>query len=220
MYSLFCSPGACALAPHIVLEEAGATYELVLCSTRDGKGTGAADYLALNPKGRVPALLGVPGRAGGAEGLLTEASAILVYLARAFPEICLLPGDPAGDARCVEWPNWLSDTVHAMSLAQLWRPQRFVSDPTLFPAVTAKGRENLLNQYAFVEGILGDGRLWGVPSGYTVVDPFLLVSGAGVAVWASTWKVPIRPGRRWPRGPSLAMRSAERWFRKDWTRSR
>ncbi|WP_338929158.1 glutathione S-transferase N-terminal domain-containing protein (plasmid) [Roseomonas mucosa] len=176
MYRLFYSPGACSLAPHVVLEEVGCPYELELCSTRNGgEGTGSSAYLSLNPKGRVPALGGVPGRSGGVEGLLTEASAILLYLGRSFPKAGLLPRDAAAEARCLEWLNWLSDTVHSMSLAQIWRPQRFVADPALFPAVQAKGHENLREQYDFIEEVLSDGRRWAIPQGYSVVDPFLLV---------------------------------------------
>ena len=175
MYRLFYSPGACSLAPHIALEETGAPYTLELRSTRDSEGTASPAYLAINPKARVPALLGVPGRSGGADGLLTEASAILVYLGQAYPGARLLPADPAGTARCVEWLNWLSESVHGTSLAQIWRPQRFVSDPALFPAVQAKGRENLTEQFAFVEAILGDGRAWAVPDAFSVADAFLLV---------------------------------------------
>jgi glutathione S-transferase len=176
MYRLFYSPGACSLAPHIVLEEIGVPYDLDLRSTMGAAGTSAPDYLAINPKGRVPALFGVPGRSGGANGLLTEASAILVYLARAHPDhVALLPGGPAGEARCIEWLNWLSESVHGMSFAQLWRPQRFVSDPALFPAVVAKGRENLAEQYRYIESILADGRAWALPDGYSVADAFLLV---------------------------------------------
>jgi glutathione S-transferase len=175
MYRLYYSPGACSLAPHIALEEVGAPYELDLRTTRNSEGTSSAEYLAVNPKGRVPALLGVAGRSGGAEGLLTEASAILVYLAEAYPQAGLLPADAAAKARCIEWLNWLSETVHGMSFAQLWRPQRFVSDPALFPAIATKGRENLNEQYAYIETILADGRAWAVPEGYSVVDAFLLV---------------------------------------------
>lgn len=175
MYRLFHSPGSCSLAPHIALEEVGAPYELDLRTTRNSEGTSAPDYLAINPKGRVPALLGVPGRSGGVDGLLTEASAILIYLAEAYPQAGLLPRDAAGRARCVEWLNWLSESVHGMAFAQIWRPQRFVSDPALFAAVAAKGRETLVEQYASIEGIFADGRLFAVPGGYSVVDPFLLV---------------------------------------------
>ena len=175
MYRLYYSPGACSLAVHMALEETAAAYTLELRSTKDGVGTSAPDYLALNPKGRVPALLGVPGRSGGADGLLTEASAILIYLAEAYPEAQLLPEDAAGKARCVEWLNWLSETVHGMSFAQLWRPQRFVSDPTLFPAIQAKGRENLTEQFAYIETVLSDGRAWAVPDVFSVADLFLPV---------------------------------------------
>lgn len=67
------------------------------------------------PQGRVPALTGVPGRIGGAENLLTELHAILVYLARAHPAAGLLPADLAAEARCVEWMNWLASKSGAPS---------------------------------------------------------------------------------------------------------
>lgn len=205
MFRLFYSPGACSLAPHIVLEEVGCPYELELCSTRNnGEGTGAPAYLALNPKGRVPALTGVAGRSGGAEGLLTESSAILLYLGRSFPAANLLPPDAAAEARCLEWLNWLSDTVHSMSLAQIWRPQRFVADPTLFPAVQAKGHENLKEQYGFIESILSDGRQWAIPQGYSVVDPFLFV------FWRWGGRIGLEMDAIYPAWTSHAARLAQR----------
>lgn len=175
MYRLYYSPGACSLAVHIALEEAGVVYERELRSTKDSEGTSAPDYLAVNPKGRVPALLGVPGRSGGAENLLTEAPAILIYLAETHPNANLLPAEFHVRARCIEWLNWLSGTVHSMSYGQLWRPQRFVSDEALFASVQAKGRANLVEQYAYIESIMSDGRSWAVPQGYSVADAFLLV---------------------------------------------
>jgi glutathione S-transferase len=204
MYRLYYSPGACSLAPHIVLEEVGAPYELDLRTTKNSEGTSSADYLAVNPKGRVPALLGVAGRSGGAEGLLTEASAILVYLAETYPQAGLLPADPAAKARCSEWLNWLSETVHGMSFAQLWRPQRFVSDPAVFPAIAAKGRENLNEQYAYIETILADGRDWAVPQGYSIVDAFLLV------FWRWGGRVGFDMHNAYPAWTSLAKRTLAR----------
>lgn len=175
MRRLYYSPGACSLAPHIVLEEIGAPYELELRSARNAEGTSAPAYLALNPKGRVPALAGMPGSAGGAPGLLTEAPAILFFLARSHPDAGLLPRDPAAEARCMEWMNWLSGTVHGQSYGQIWRAHRFIGDPAQHAAVVAKGRENLDEQYAYVETVLADGRDWAVPGQYSIVDPFLLV---------------------------------------------
>jgi len=193
MHRLYYSPGACSLAAHIVLEEIGAPYELELVSSSGrlgGAGTTSAAWLTQNPKGRVPALSGVPGRIGGGAELLTELSAILVFLARTHPAARLLPADPAGEARCVEWMNWLSGSVHAMSYGQIWRANRFVAHERDFAAVEAKGRANLEEQYAYIESLLGDGRDWAVPGGYSVVDPYLLV----FYVWGGRVGLDMRAG--------------------------
>ena len=125
------SPGTCSLAPHIVLEEIGKPYELALVSAsgaREGEMTSTPAWKAINPKGRVPALLGVAGRIGGAAHLLREVPAILTYLARTNPTAGLFPSDPAAEARCIEWMSWLSSTVHSMAFAQMWRSHRFTTD--------------------------------------------------------------------------------------------
>jgi glutathione S-transferase len=177
-YILYYSPGACSMAPHMVLEEIGAPFELELVSSRgeqEGAGTATEKWRAINPKGRIPALATVAGSAGGAPGLLTETAAILVYLAMRHPEAQLLPGDPAGIARCIEWTNWLSGNVHAISYGQIWRTRRFTADEEGLEAVRAQGRRNLAGQYDYIELLLADGRAWAVPGGYSIVDPYLLV---------------------------------------------
>src|SRR5918998_658321 len=98
VYNLYYSPGACSLAPHVLLEEIGEPYDLELVSVAHGE-TQTPEYRAINPKGRVPTLRMVAGRGGGAEGVLTEAPAILAYLARTHPEGGLWPSDAAGEAR-------------------------------------------------------------------------------------------------------------------------
>jgi glutathione S-transferase len=175
MHTLYYSPQSCSLAPHIALEEIGVPYGLELVTATDGRMTDTPAWRAVNPKGRVPALSGVPGTAGGRDGVLTEVHAILLYLAHTHPEARLLPPDPAGQARASEWMIWLASAVHAMAYGQLWRPQRFVADPALFPAVQAKGRETLGGHHAYIERLLADGRDWAVPGGYSVVDAYLLV---------------------------------------------
>ncbi len=178
MHRLYYSPGACSMAAHIVLEEIGQPYELQLVSSsgaREGKMTATPEWKAINPKGRVPALLGVPGKIGGADNLLTELTAILVYLARMNPSARLLPAEPAGEARCIEWMNWLASNVHAMSYGQIWRSQRFTADESAFAQLKAKGETNIRDQYAYIECLLADGREWAVANGYSVVDPYLLV---------------------------------------------
>jgi glutathione S-transferase len=177
-YTLYYSTGACSMAPHIALEEIGEPFELELVSSRgerEGRMTATAEWRAKNPKGRIPALLGVPGSIGGLANLLTEVPAILTFLALKHPEARLLPSDPAELARCLEWMNWLSSNVHGLSYGQIWRAQRYTRDEHCLESISEMGRQNLAGQYEYIEQLLGDGRQWASPSGYTVVDPYLLV---------------------------------------------
>lgn len=167
MLKLYYSAGACSLAPHILLEESGLPYSVELTAIAEGK-TRTAEYLAINPKGRVPALVTEEGE------VLTEVPAISWYIADSATAIRLLPQDRLAAARCFEWFNWLSGTVHTMAFGQFWRMQRFVADEKLFPAVQAKGRENILENFAFIEGRL-KGRNWAVGNAFTAVDAYLLV---------------------------------------------
>jgi glutathione S-transferase len=62
-----------------------------------------------------------------------------------------------------------------MAYGQIWRTSRFVADERDFAVVQTKGQQNLREQYAYIERLLGDGRQWALPDGYSVVDPYLLV---------------------------------------------
>lgn len=166
MIKLYYSPGACSLAPHILLEELGVSYQLELVSIDEGK-TETPEFHAINPKGRVP-VLEVNG------SILTEAPAILVYLSLSYPEKSCMPTDALEHFRCLEWFNWLSGTVHAVAYGQLWRPQQFIDDHAQFAPVSAKGRENVVDAYRYIEKLLG-GRTWSVGNSYSCVDPYLLV---------------------------------------------
>jgi glutathione S-transferase len=166
MLKLYYSPGACSLAPHILLEELGAKYEMEHVSVDEGK-TQSPEYLAINPKGRVPALL------NDDDELLTELPAICWYLAHETTST-LFPKNAMLGARCLEWLNWLSGTLHAVAIGQLTRPMRYVHDKALYPKVAEKGMENALANFQFIETQLG-GHKWAVNDSYTVVDPCLLV---------------------------------------------
>ncbi len=173
MQTFYYSPGACSLGPHIVLEEVGIPYERRL--VKAGTDTRTADWRAVNPKGRVPALSGVPGTIGGSGDLLTEANAIMIYLARTNPAAGLIPAEPAREARMIEWMNYLSSGVHSSIYASIRRTERFVEDPALFAPIQTKGRKALRDAFDYIEGLLGDGRDWAVPGSYTLADIYLLV---------------------------------------------
>lgn len=82
------------------------------------------------------------------------------------------PCEPGALARCIEWLNWLSGTVHSLAYGQIWRPQRVIDDPACFPDVVAKGMKNVELDYAFIEH-----QLKAMPDTetYTIVHPVLLV---------------------------------------------
>ena len=105
MLKLFLAANTCALASHIALEEAGATHEIVRVDFRANEQR-KPEYLAINPKGRVPAL--ATGR-----GILTETPAILAFIAQSFPAARLAPlDDPYEFARVQAFNSYLCSTVH------------------------------------------------------------------------------------------------------------
>ena len=87
MYKLYYAPGTCALASHIALEEAGADYQAERLNFKANQQQ-SPEYLTINAKGRVPALV-------TDRGVITETPAILAYIAQTFPKAQLAPLDDA-----------------------------------------------------------------------------------------------------------------------------
>jgi glutathione S-transferase len=175
-YRLYHSPGACSLAAHIAFEELGIPYAPVRVVIAEGQNQ-TPEYLAINPRGRVPALaISKPAAAGdkAQEEILTELSAILIYLAKTYPEAHLLPQDDLSFVRAVEWMSWLGSTMHTGGVRTVLRPERFVSDPAAANAVKTRGMENVLTGYADIESRLA-GRPWALGEHYSAVDMYLLV---------------------------------------------
>jgi len=105
MFRLYYAPSMCALATHIALEEVGAPYEAVLVDFRS-QSQRSPEYLSVNPKGRVPALV-------TENGTLTETPALLWFVAQRFPKAELAPlSDPFALAQIQEFNSYLCSTVH------------------------------------------------------------------------------------------------------------
>ena len=105
MLTLYFAPGASSMAPHIALHEIGAPFEARPISFTK-KENREPSYRAINPEGKVPALL-IDGRP------LSEVAGILFYLARRFPEAGLLPtGNPEAEAGVISWMSFIAATVH------------------------------------------------------------------------------------------------------------
>jgi hypothetical protein len=106
MLTLYYSPGSSSMAAHIALHEVGAAFEAKPLSLKRNE-TRTAEFLKINPAGKVPTLL-VDGRP------LVEVAGILFYLARRFPESGLLPHDDIeAEARVVSWMSFIASTRRA-----------------------------------------------------------------------------------------------------------
>jgi glutathione S-transferase len=105
MLTLYFAPGSSSMAVHIALHEIGAPFEGKPMSFKRNDMR-SADFLKINPAGKVPTLL-IEGRA------LTEVAGILFYLARRFPDAQLLPhGDVEAEAHVVSWMSFIASTLH------------------------------------------------------------------------------------------------------------
>jgi glutathione S-transferase len=113
---LYYSPGACSLAPHIVLRELGFPHTLVKVNTKTKQTEGGADYLQINGKGYVPTLELDDGQR------LTEVGAIVQYLADRKPEAGLAPSAGSMERyRLIEWINFIATEIHK-GFGPLWKP--------------------------------------------------------------------------------------------------
>jgi glutathione S-transferase len=162
--TLYYSPGACSLAAHIALEEAGAAYQRKLVSINEGQTQGA-EYLRINPRGRVPAL-DVDGT------ILVETCAILLYIARRWPQAALLPADPLREAQCMSNMAWLASTVHP-AFAHVVKASRFTRQPEALDGIREVARETYWAALQDIDARLGAGP-WFCGEQFTVCDAHAL----------------------------------------------
>lgn len=164
MLKLYYAPGACSTASHIGLEESGAAYDSQALSFAKAEQR-APEYLAINPRGRVPALV-------IDEGTIVENTAILDYVAgRHAPH--LMPSDPVGRARAISLMAWFSNNVHP-AFTHVGRPERFATDVATHDNIKATGRENFLAALREIDGMLA-GKTWILGDAFSVVDGYALV---------------------------------------------
>ena len=170
MLKLFYAAGTCALAPHIALEECGAQYQAVRIDFGKDEQK-QPDYLAINPKARVPALV-------ADQGVLTETPAILAFIAQLHPEAALAPFDDAfAFARVQAFNSYLCSTVH-VAHAHGRRGYRWVDDPAAIEAMRRKVPETVGACFSLMEREMFVGP-WVMGDTYTICDPYLFT----IATW-------------------------------------
>ena len=180
MLTLYYAPGTCALASHIALEQAGAEYTLERVDFQASQQR-SPEYLKLNPKGRVPALV-------TEHGVLTETPAILLYIAQRYPQAGLAPlDDPWALAQLNAFCSYLCSSLH-VAHAHGRRGARWADDPAAWEAMKAKVPQTVADGFAYIEREFLQGP-WAMGERYSIADPYLYT----LATWMESDGVD--PGR-------------------------
>lgn len=164
MLTLYFTPSTCALASMIALEEAGVAYEAKRIDFKSNQQR-SADYLKINPKGRVPALV-TP------RGVLTETPAMLAFIAQSYPDAALAPlADAFAFARLQEFNSYLCSAVH-VAHAHRMRGYRWADDPAAIAEMQRKVPQAVGECYALIEREMFEGP-WVAGEAYSICDPYL-----------------------------------------------
>jgi glutathione S-transferase len=193
MIKLFYSPGSVSLASHIALEEAGAAYEAIKVDTAAGDQR-KPEYLAVNPKGRVPAV-------ATRQGVLTETLAILAWVAETHPRAQLLPPDPWARAQAHAFNSYLASTVH-VAHAHGRRGARWADEESSYADMRRKVPQTMAACFQLIEDELLAGPFV-LGEAFSVCDAYLFT----VARWLEGDRVDIA---RFPKVQAHAQHVGER----------
>jgi glutathione S-transferase len=164
MLKLYYTPNTCALASHIALEQAGADYEAIRVDFAANEQR-KPEYLAINPKGRVPSLI-------TERGVLTETPAILVFIAQSHPDACLAPLDDAfALAQVQAFNSYLCSTVHVAHSHRM-RGTRWADDPAAIAAMQRKVPQSVGECFELIERGMLKGP-WVMGDAYSICDMYL-----------------------------------------------
>ena len=156
---LYFAPFACSLASHITLREAGLDADLIPVTLATKKTATGDDFLAVSPKGQVPALRLDNG------SVLTEGPAVMQYLADQKPSSGLMPASGPDRYAVLQWLNYVSTEIHKGCFGIMFNP----SAPT---EAKTWARGNIDGKLAYVDGQLG-ARSYLVGTQFTVADAYL-----------------------------------------------
>ncbi|HSN42058.1 MAG TPA: glutathione transferase GstA [Burkholderiales bacterium] len=186
---LYYSPGACSLAPHIVLREAGHAFDLIKVDIPNKKTEHGDDYWKINPKGYVPALV-----LDGGE-VLAEVGVVCQYLADQKPGSGLAP--PAGTMaryHLMEWLNFVATEVHKQIGA--------LFNPKMTPEMKEVQLGVIERRLNALEKML-DGKDYLMGERFSVADAYLFT----VLNWTRAHKIDMA---KWPKIQAFMVRVAGR----------
>jgi len=170
---LYYMPGACSLATHILLRETGAKFDIERVG-RDKKTETGADFMAINPKGYVPALQLDDGE------IVTENVVLHGFVADSKPDTKLAPAHGTrARLKQDELAVYISTEIHKGY------------SPLFNPAITEEGRkaaiERLTSRYNLIEQHLSDGRPYLTGDNFATVDAYLFT----VTNWSTPLKIDL-----------------------------
>jgi glutathione S-transferase len=164
MLKLYYTPGTCALASHIALAEAGAPYTTEKVDFKSNQQN-SPEYLKINPKGRVPALV-------TDHGILTETPAMLAFIAQSFPRAKLAPlNDAYAFAQVQSFNSYLCSSVH-VAHAHKGRGYRWATDEASFADMKRMVPKSVGASFSLIERDMLKGP-WVMGETYTICDPYL-----------------------------------------------
>lgn len=191
------SPGACSLASHILLNEAGVEFESVELDVHAGY---PAEFRHINPKMRVP-VLSIDGQT------ITETPAIMTAISQLAPDKHLLGKTGLEIVRTYEWLNWISGTLHGQAFGGLFRPHRFSDDPTTYESIKAKSLLAVQECFATIDQDLSSE--YAVGSDFTAADAYLYVFYR----WGVSQGIDMKG--KYPKYTSLVVNVVKRQSAKD-----
>lgn len=188
---LYYTPGACSLAPHIILREGGFHFELEKVDLASKKTESGENFLLVSPRGYVPALLLDDG------DVLTETAVIVQYIADLRPESGLVPASGTRERyRLQEWLNFITAEVHK-GLSPLW-------DPALPEAAHEFFRQSVARKFSFLDAHL-DGNEYMLGNKFSVADSYAFA----IINWKGFFNIDLSP---WPNLAAYYDRIAARPF--------
>jgi glutathione S-transferase len=164
--TLYYAPGTCALASHLALEYSGAPYEAKRLDFKQQQQR-SPEYLRVNPKGRVPALV-------TERGVVTETPAILQFIAQSFPQAKLAPVSDAFQlAKANEFNSYLCSTVH-VNHAHKGRGYRWVEadDTVAIESMKKKVPQTMAESFTLIEEQMFKGP-WVLGESFSTCDLYL-----------------------------------------------
>ncbi|KAL4938440.1 hypothetical protein BDV06DRAFT_56388 [Aspergillus oleicola] len=164
----FFASGACSLAPHILLHEAGLDFQPLQIKHEGTEVVFPSDYYKLNPKMRVPVIV-VDGE------IITESPAVSTVISQFSPNNKFMGKTPLETVRVYEWMNYISGTLHGTGYGHLFRPWRWTTseDAAVHAGIKEKGKEIVTRCFEHIESRLRENVVFAVGDELTAVDPFL-----------------------------------------------